>query len=140
MGCQRLPLDGPHSRACGMMAHDHGPMCQSDCPTCSGTEKPTAGSVTSEIREPSTVGSGASIAIPATVLYSRLRAITIAVGDLQRVPTTHWPPQWKSLDIVIEQLLGLLQDYQDAAFLAELAAQQTDSLRMRLTELRGLDG
>jgi hypothetical protein len=26
----------PHSRACGFHAHDHGPACASDCPTCGG--------------------------------------------------------------------------------------------------------
>lgn len=26
----------PHSRACGIRPHDHGPACSSDCPTCGG--------------------------------------------------------------------------------------------------------
>ncbi len=26
--------DRPHSRACGTRAHDHGPACHSNCPTC----------------------------------------------------------------------------------------------------------
>lgn len=26
----------PHSRACGMHAHDHGPDCHTNCPTCQG--------------------------------------------------------------------------------------------------------
>jgi len=26
----------PHSRACGMHAHPHGPDCHSNCPTCHG--------------------------------------------------------------------------------------------------------
>ena len=24
----------PHSRACGVVPHDHGPRCARDCPTC----------------------------------------------------------------------------------------------------------
>lgn len=27
---------GPHSRACGIAPHDHGPYCHSSCPTCEG--------------------------------------------------------------------------------------------------------
>lgn len=30
------PLDAPHSRACGMIRHPHGPNCHANCPTCSG--------------------------------------------------------------------------------------------------------
>jgi hypothetical protein len=26
----------PHSRACGAWAHDHGPACSTNCPTCHG--------------------------------------------------------------------------------------------------------
>lgn len=26
----------PHSRACGMLEHPHGPACHSNCPTCGG--------------------------------------------------------------------------------------------------------
>jgi hypothetical protein len=26
----------PHSRACGIKIHDHGPSCSSNCPTCGG--------------------------------------------------------------------------------------------------------
>lgn len=26
----------PHSRACGVSKHDHGPDCHSNCPTCGG--------------------------------------------------------------------------------------------------------
>lgn len=26
----------PHSRACGIAQHDHGPACSSNCPTCGG--------------------------------------------------------------------------------------------------------
>lgn len=26
----------PHSRACGIAAHDHGPACSTNCPTCHG--------------------------------------------------------------------------------------------------------
>jgi hypothetical protein len=26
--------DGPHSRACGISPHFHGPSCATDCPTC----------------------------------------------------------------------------------------------------------
>ena len=164
MGCEQLPLDSPHSRACGFSRHDHGPDCHPNCPTCSGgagiegpvprdkplwallseSERPTVGSVISETREPSTVGSGASIAIPATVLYSRLRAITIHLERLQSstgyvsMPLAHILEQHAHhLDLVIDQLLGLLQDYQDAAFLAELTAQQTQAIRDRLGELRG---
>src|SRR5688500_14385297 len=25
---------GPHSRACGVIPHQHGPMCHPNCPTC----------------------------------------------------------------------------------------------------------
>lgn len=28
----------PHSRACGHLAHDHGPSCHSNCPTCGGKQ------------------------------------------------------------------------------------------------------
>lgn len=28
--------EGPHSRACGVRKHDHGPECHSNCPTCGG--------------------------------------------------------------------------------------------------------
>lgn len=27
-------VPGPHSRACGITAHPHGPACAGDCPTC----------------------------------------------------------------------------------------------------------
>lgn len=27
---------GPHSRACGITRHDHGPDCHPNCPTCGG--------------------------------------------------------------------------------------------------------
>ena len=27
----------PHSRACGIRQHEHGPACSGDCPTCHGT-------------------------------------------------------------------------------------------------------
>lgn len=27
---------GPHSRACGIRQHDHGPDCSQNCPTCGG--------------------------------------------------------------------------------------------------------
>lgn len=30
--------ESPHSRACGITAHDHGPQCSADCPTCHGEE------------------------------------------------------------------------------------------------------
>ena len=26
----------PHSRACGILRHSHGPSCSNDCPTCGG--------------------------------------------------------------------------------------------------------
>lgn len=29
--------DGPHSRACGIVSHDHGFGCHSNCPTCHGS-------------------------------------------------------------------------------------------------------
>jgi hypothetical protein len=116
MGCAVLPLD---------------------------VDEPTAGSVISEIREPSTVGSGASIAIPATVLYSRLRSITLhldraaSASGYVSMPLAHVIEQQRHhLDLVIDQLLGLLQDYQDAAFLAELGAQQTQTLKDRLGAIR----
>ena len=135
-----------------------------------GTEGPTVGSKISETREPSTVGSGASIAIPATVLYSRLRAITIHLGEVrgvtqeglksyiqvapldlnQHIPIPEaysqaiWPHVQEylarrddHLDEVLDQLLGLLDDFQDAAFLAELGARQTSVIKTRLAELRG---
>jgi len=28
--------EGPHSRACGISNHPHGPQCHSNCPTCHG--------------------------------------------------------------------------------------------------------
>ena len=28
--------DGPHSRACGIVAHRHGASCHPNCPTCGG--------------------------------------------------------------------------------------------------------
>jgi hypothetical protein len=28
--------DPPHSRACGVRRHDHGPDCHPNCPTCGG--------------------------------------------------------------------------------------------------------
>lgn len=28
--------DLPHSRACGIRPHDHGPDCHENCPTCHG--------------------------------------------------------------------------------------------------------
>lgn len=31
-----VPSEGPHSRACGIRRHDHGPDCHSNCPTCGG--------------------------------------------------------------------------------------------------------
>jgi hypothetical protein len=32
-----VPYDSrPHSRACGISKHDHGPACSTNCPTCSG--------------------------------------------------------------------------------------------------------
>jgi len=113
------------------------------CAMLPGTEGPTAGSVISETREPSTVGSGASIAIPATVLYSHLRKVTILLGEAKRVPleliTQVELDAWvlNHIEAIAEELLALLQAYQDAAFLAELGARQTETLRMRLTELRG---
>lgn len=27
---------GPHSRACGITPHEHGPACHTNCPTCGG--------------------------------------------------------------------------------------------------------
>jgi len=30
------PAAMPHSRACGIRKHDHGPDCHPNCPTCSG--------------------------------------------------------------------------------------------------------
>jgi len=30
------PDDRPHSRACGIRNHEHGPDCHSNCPTCHG--------------------------------------------------------------------------------------------------------
>ena len=32
--------DTPHSRACGIETHPHGPKCASDCPTCQGESTP----------------------------------------------------------------------------------------------------
>lgn len=32
--------DAPHSRACGIVPHDHGPRCHANCPTCHGREFP----------------------------------------------------------------------------------------------------
>ena len=29
-------MSGPHSRACGYIAHPHGRMCSTNCPTCHG--------------------------------------------------------------------------------------------------------
>lgn len=29
-------MNGPHSRACGYIAHPHGRMCSTNCPTCHG--------------------------------------------------------------------------------------------------------
>jgi len=149
------------------------------CQQLPGIEGPTVGSKISETREPSTVGSGASIAIPATVLYSRLRAITIHLAHAREItqeglksyllvaPLDSWSiligassidlhaaipdavlrAVWPHvqeylsqrddhLNQVLDQLLGLLQDYQDAAFLAELGAQQTQTIKDRLVELR----
>ena len=34
-------LTAPHSRACGWLAHPHGPACHPNCPTCHG-EAPDA--------------------------------------------------------------------------------------------------
>ena len=31
-----ISTDGPHSRACGMLAHPHGALCSTNCPTCHG--------------------------------------------------------------------------------------------------------
>jgi len=30
----------PHSRACGIRKHDHGPDCHSNCPSCGGVAQP----------------------------------------------------------------------------------------------------
>jgi hypothetical protein len=30
------PVDGPHSRACGITLHEHGTACHNNCPTCHG--------------------------------------------------------------------------------------------------------
>jgi hypothetical protein len=32
------PIIGPHSRACGIHKHDHGPACSWNCPTCGGKD------------------------------------------------------------------------------------------------------
>ena len=32
------PVEGPHSRACGIHPHPHGSQCSTDCPTCLGRE------------------------------------------------------------------------------------------------------
>lgn len=32
-------MNGPHSRACGIQVHDHGPSCHSNCPTCHGRDE-----------------------------------------------------------------------------------------------------
>lgn len=34
-----LTLEGPHSRACGINNHPHGPSCARDCPTCLEAKK-----------------------------------------------------------------------------------------------------
>lgn len=31
-----LAPNAPHSRACGIRKHDHGPDCHENCPTCGG--------------------------------------------------------------------------------------------------------
>lgn len=31
----------PHSRACGIRRHEHGPDCHSNCPTCAGRSRGT---------------------------------------------------------------------------------------------------
>lgn len=32
--------DAPHSRACGIRQHDHGPACHPNCPSCNGKPNP----------------------------------------------------------------------------------------------------
>jgi hypothetical protein len=34
-----LNVYGPHSRACGIVSHEHGEKCHSNCPTCWGRKR-----------------------------------------------------------------------------------------------------
>lgn len=81
--------EGPHSRACGISKHDHGPRCHRNCPTCHGAAIPET---PREFAEP---GELATAVIDKWVRT----AYAIATSDMHEVPASDPVAQfrWGSL-------------------------------------------
>lgn len=72
----------PHSRACGITQHDHGPRCHSNCPTCG-----TSGVRTSPPAVP-TKSSGE----PIDLLAALQRSVDAARSDARSTPGSAGDP------------------------------------------------